>query len=86
MASLKTLDTDIEQAKNERKEDGVPLSASAVLPPVSRSSQLVDGACICLNIASTVLLVFLNKWYVGPLSRGFFCRGIGYLEHPRNSY
>lgn len=28
------------------------------------SKRLVDGACICLNIASTVMLVFLNKWYV----------------------
>jgi len=25
-------------------------------------SQIIDGVCICLNIASTVILVFLNKW------------------------
>ena len=27
-------------------------------------STAVDGACIMLNIASTVVLVFLNKWCV----------------------
>lgn len=24
---------------------------------------IVDGGCILLNIVSTVVLVFLNKWY-----------------------
>ena len=28
---------------------------------------LIDGACIILNIASTVVLVFLNKWHVFSL-------------------
>ena len=35
-------------------------------PPVKKGlrSNVVDGACIILNIASTVVLVFLNKWCV----------------------
>lgn len=27
-------------------------------------TQVIDAACIGLNITSTVTLVFLNKWYV----------------------
>jgi hypothetical protein len=27
-------------------------------------TRLVDGACIGMNIFSTVILVFLNNWYV----------------------
>jgi hypothetical protein len=65
MAVLNNPDTDIEMAKNRFKEE-LPLSASPVQKsptgPVSRQKQLVDTLCICLNIASTVLLVFLNKW------------------------
>lgn len=66
MAASNNLDTDIEMAKNRFKEE-LPLGASppaqnSPSPPVSRHKQLVDTLCICLNIASTVLLVFLNKW------------------------
>jgi hypothetical protein len=69
MAALKSLDTDLEMAKNRSKEE-LPLSASSAQQqpekqvPSSRHKQIVDTACICLNIASTVLLVFLNKWCV----------------------
>lgn len=28
------------------------------------TKSIIDAACISLNIASTVTLVFLNKWYV----------------------
>jgi hypothetical protein len=68
MASLKSLDTDIEMAKNNFRKENTPLSD---VPPEGSYKQYVDGLCICLNIASTVLLVFLNKWYV-DLSMG--CR------------
>jgi hypothetical protein len=68
MAALKSLDTDVEMAKNRSKEEQ-PLSATAAMPltggptqPSARHKQVVDTMCICLNIASTVLLVFLNKW------------------------
>lgn len=30
----------------------------------TRARQIVDIACIGLNIISTVFLVFLNKWFV----------------------
>lgn len=37
-------------------------------------TQILDGACIGLNITSTVTLVFLNKWYAcrfrGETGRG----------------
>jgi hypothetical protein len=61
MASLTSLDTDIEMAKKNFRKENTPLSD---VPPEGRYKQYVDGLCICLNIASTVLLVFLNKWYV----------------------
>jgi hypothetical protein len=32
--------------------------------PKSWRRNVTDAACIMLNIASTVVLVFLNKWYV----------------------
>lgn len=35
-----------------------------VSEPQSLRSKLTDGGCILMNIASTVILVFLNKWYV----------------------
>lgn len=69
MAALKSLDTDVEMAKNRIKEEQ-PLSATAAMPltapsqPSTKHKQIVDTLCICLNIASTVLLVFLNKWCV----------------------
>jgi solute carrier family 35 protein E3 len=32
-------------------------------PVKTLQSKIVDGLCIVLNIASTVILVFLNNWY-----------------------
>ena len=54
---------DVEMAKEKLMKGEVPLSALSPGPKRARK-QLVDGACILLNIASTVTLVFLNKWYV----------------------
>jgi hypothetical protein len=59
---------------DEQKED-VEMSKPGLLRDESKfkendpakkglRSNIVDGACILLNIASTVVLVFLNKWYV----------------------
>jgi solute carrier family 35 protein E3 len=46
--------------------------------------QLIDGACILLNIASTVTLVFLNKWYVCVDARnGSILLTVGYLGSSR---
>jgi hypothetical protein len=51
-----------------RKRGLFPLEteASVHVPPAKKGlrSTIVDGACILLNIASTVVLVFLNKWYL----------------------
>lgn len=33
-----------------------------IVKRTTRKKQVVDAACIALNIASTVILVFLNKW------------------------
>lgn len=32
-------------------------------------TKVVDGFCIILNIASTVILVFLNNWYVADCTQ-----------------
>ncbi len=55
---------DVEMAKEKLIKGETPLSAAS--PGLNGTGkQLVDGACILLNIASTVTLVFLNKWYGG---------------------
>jgi hypothetical protein len=48
---------------------GVPGKAQAgAKHPRSTMATVVDFACILLNIVSTVLLVFINKWYCLALS------------------
>lgn len=37
-------------------------SATITTKRTTRRKQVVDVACIGLNVASTVILVFLNKW------------------------
>ncbi|OWP02782.1 solute carrier family 35 member E [Marssonina coronariae] len=61
-------------ASRQRKDEDLEMSRTGlidgevhedkVLPanPPSLRSKLIDGLCILLNIASTVTLVFLNKW------------------------
>lgn len=55
---------DIEMSKTGLLEDEPDYKDKGA--PVKRGlrSTVVDGACILLNIASTVVLVFLNKWCV----------------------
>ena len=66
MTALSPLDEDIEMSKKtllaeELKEE--PSAPKEHMKPLKGlRSKLVDGACILLNIASTVTLVFLNKW------------------------
>lgn len=69
MTSATTRDEDIEMSKTgllseEMGEDREMKKESRKEPVKSFRTKLVDGACIALNIASTVLLVFLNNWYV----------------------
>jgi len=54
---------DMEMAKEKLMKGETPLSASSP-GPKGTVKQLIDSACILLNIASTVTLVFLNKWHV----------------------
>lgn len=78
------LNPDVELAHMGKKNDDIEEGEEAPMmsngSPVSEPqqqkglrSQIIDGACICLNIASTVLLVFLNKWYVVGRILSFHC-------------
>jgi len=54
-------DEDIEKSAQLKKDDEkAPLPSS----PKALRKQVIDVACILLNIISTVTLVFLNKWYL----------------------
>lgn len=43
-------------------EDEKVETPAIITKRITRRKQVVDVACIALNIASTVVLVFLNKW------------------------
>lgn len=64
MASFDESEEDIEMSKTGLLQEEPKVKDNG--PAVKRGlrSNIVDGACILLNIASTVVLVFLNKWYV----------------------
>lgn len=55
MSKMGLVDGEIHQDKD--KVTGDPPK------PQTTASRIIDMACILLNIASTVTLVFLNKWY-----------------------
>ena len=68
MPSATAVDEDIEMSRRAFLKYGVGEG-----PPSPRAKghtqkvlrkPLIDGACIVLNITSTVVLVFLNKWQV----------------------
>lgn len=48
---------------DDSKEQPAAVAMTAESPKGLRK-QVIDVACIMLNITSTVTLVFLNKWYV----------------------
>ena len=65
MSSFDESEEDIEMGKARLLEEEPPANKNPPPPPKKGlRSNIVDGACILLNIASTVVLVFLNKWYV----------------------
>lgn len=73
MTSATPLDEDIEMNKmgllaEEGRDsiDSPPPMPKEGRKPEKRGpwSRVIDGFCIVLNIASTVILVFLNNWYV----------------------
>jgi len=61
MAPAMPLAEDIEMGKRLLDEEKDAVKDMADVPTGTRK-QIIDGACIILNIASTVTLVFLNKW------------------------
>lgn len=70
MLSFDEPEEDIEMSKRRLLKDETQELHSSNGPPSKKGlqSNVVDGACILLNIASTVVLVFLNKWCVFSLS------------------
>jgi len=61
MSARSTPGADIELGRKLLQED-TPVGNHVAPVQKGRRKQIIDGACLCLNIASTVLLVFLNKW------------------------
>jgi solute carrier family 35, member E3 len=54
---------DVEMAKEKLMKGEIP-SRDASQGRMGLGKRLIDGGYILLNIASTVTLVFLNKWHV----------------------
>lgn len=62
-------DEDLEMNKmgllaDELRDTSPPALKEGRKPEKAFWSKVIDGFCICLNIASTVILVFLNNWFV----------------------
>lgn len=55
--------SDARLLKEDFKEEEDTIVKSADPIPRGFRTRMIDGAYIGLNIASTVTLVFLNKWY-----------------------
>jgi hypothetical protein len=73
MASLEPLEEDIEMGEDLADTVNTKLGSVGGLAKGRRlQKQILDGACILLNITSTVVLVFLNKWYVRHVP-GWLC-------------
>lgn len=69
-----TPDEDLEMNKmgllaDEIRGASPPVPKEGVKPQKGYWSKVIDGFCICLNIASTVTLVFLNNWLVYAVCR-----------------
>ena len=61
MAPATPVEEDIEMGKRLLDEEKDAVKDTVRVQGGTRK-QIIDGACIVLNIASTVTLVFLNKW------------------------
>jgi solute carrier family 35 protein E3 len=64
MPSFDEPEKDIEMSKTGLLQDETKASSNGQPAKKGARTGIVDGACILLNIASTVVLVFLNKWCV----------------------
>ena len=72
MSALYIPDEDVERTKKsplkgeKHAHAHKPSSVDVSITQKGLRSQVIDVACILLNITSTVFLVFLNKWYMLP--------------------
>ncbi len=69
MTATTPRDEDLEMNKmgllSEEMKDIIPTAPEeGGKAPKGPWSKVIDGFCICLNIVSTVTLVFLNNWSV----------------------
>jgi hypothetical protein len=65
MGAQEPLEKDVEAGESKpMMDEGNNDKASAKRKHKTRGGQIIDIACIGLNILSTVTLVFLNKWFV----------------------
>jgi len=60
--STDRIDHDLEMSNMKLLEEDVLAEKNPVVLPTTLGTKVLDGACIILNIASTVTLVFLNNW------------------------
>lgn len=73
MSALYIPDEDVERSKKsplkgeKHAHAHKPSTGDVSITQKGLRSQVIDVACILLNIASTVFLVFLNKWYLFPV-------------------
>lgn len=71
MADVDPLEKDVEQAESKpmigEETHSNRYESNEGKRKKSLASRIVDVACIGLNIISTVVLVFLNKWFVQTL-------------------
>jgi hypothetical protein len=63
MSLLHESDEDVEMTKKKLLRGETPSIRDVSPAQKGLRKQLIDTACILLNISSTVTLVFLNKWY-----------------------
>lgn len=63
MGELEPLERDVEKAESKPMIGDEIQNKDEGRRKKTRASQIVDMACIGLNIISTVFLVFLNKWF-----------------------
>lgn len=72
---ISAMPSDVDLEKDVEMSDQAPLieqipgkAQDGVNHPRGTIAKFIDFACILLNIVSTVLLVFINKWYISPHS------------------
>lgn len=72
MSTIDAKEEDLEMSNRKLLKEDEAVENHGGAPSKGMRKKIVDAACICLNIASTVTLIFLNKWYI--------CRCTGSLK------